>query len=680
MQIFLIGIALIATGVLLRALTVSLARRAEAAYPPPGAFVTVEGCHLHYIQQGNGPPVVLLHGSDGFWQDYARVLEVSTDDGYELIAFDRPGHGYSEAPPRDGGRLDTQVRLLHGALQAMGITRPVLAAHSWSTALALAYALTYPQHVRGLVLLSPWAYPTSDPPPRLLYVARFFGPLLSHLLLTLTPLKRWLVRVNVKQAFAPAPVPTDYERMARALWQRWPQQVDVFLEENADAWARFPTLSTLYPAIRTPIVVVTGDSDAVIQAEHHAYRLHHEVKSSELVVLPHAGHELPHTHPEAVRDAIQHCLSETVDTRVVRTPDVAENAAIARASELVLRYGWNAAAYQILNPDLEHWFAPDGEAVVGYARRFRVRVAVGAPVCEASRLAEMTEQFEQDAAQQGEKVCWFGAATRLQSALKDRPPHATIVVGAQPVWNPTHWPEIVQNNASLRAQIQRAGNKGVTVSEWIAARAVGNPTLQRCLDEWLEDHPFPTLHFMTKPVTLDRLKDRRLFVAEVGGTPVAFLVATPVPSRNGWLIEQIARGRAAPNGTSERLVDATMRTLAEDEYTYITLGLVPLTRRGRTPPVPGRLWLRLMLAWIRAHGRRFYNFEGLDAFKAKFRPDHWEPIFALTNERHVSLRSLLAIAAAFSEGPLLWTLMRAFWSATEQEVDRLRHRLTTKTE
>jgi hypothetical protein len=67
MQIFLIGIALIATGVLLRALTVSLARRAEAAYPPPGAFVTVEGCHLHYIQQGNGPPVVLLHGSDGFW-------------------------------------------------------------------------------------------------------------------------------------------------------------------------------------------------------------------------------------------------------------------------------------------------------------------------------------------------------------------------------------------------------------------------------------------------------------------------------------------------------------------------------------------------------------------------------------------------------------------------------------
>jgi phosphatidylglycerol lysyltransferase len=55
-----------------------------------------------------------------------------------------------------------------------------------------------------------------------------------------------------------------------------------------------------------------------------------------------------------------------------------------------------------------------------------------------------------------------------------------------------------------------------------------------------------------------------------------------------------------------------------------------------------------MLAWLRKHGQRFYNFDGLDAFKAKLRPDRWEPVFALANEPRVSLRTLYAIASAFS--------------------------------
>jgi phosphatidylglycerol lysyltransferase len=55
-----------------------------------------------------------------------------------------------------------------------------------------------------------------------------------------------------------------------------------------------------------------------------------------------------------------------------------------------------------------------------------------------------------------------------------------------------------------------------------------------------------------------------------------------------------------------------------------------------------------VLTWVRAHGRRFYNFAGLDAFKSKFRPQRWEAIYAISNEPKFSPRTLYAIGAAFA--------------------------------
>jgi phosphatidylglycerol lysyltransferase len=48
------------------------------------------------------------------------------------------------------------------------------------------------------------------------------------------------------------------------------------------------------------------------------------------------------------------------------------------------------------------------------------------------------------------------------------------------------------------------------------------------------------------------------------------------------------------------------------------------------------------------HGRRFYNFDGLDFFKSKLQPESWEPIYAVTRDRRLGLRDLYAIAGAFS--------------------------------
>lgn len=340
---------------------------------------------------------------------------------------------------------------------------------------------------------------------------------------------------------------------------------------------------------------------------------------------------------------------------------------VLRARALVLRHGWNATAYQLLNPGFALWFSAAGDAVVGYVRRAGVSVVAGAPVCAVERLRAVHHEFETSTMATGGRVCYFGAGHRLEEELRAEGRRSVVLLGAQPVWDPADFAGIVASHASLRAQLHRARNKGVRVVEWPAERAREEPGLARVLAEWLATRGLPPLSFLVEPDTLGRLFDRRVFVAERAGEPVGFAVASPVPARRGWLVEQIIRGRGAPNGSSELLVAHSMAAMAASGSPYATLGLAPLSRHAgvRSPPTPR--WLRLVLELVRAHGRRFYNFDGLDSFKAKLQPQRWEPIYAISGEARFSPRTLHAIAAAFSGGSPLALVARALGRAAAQE-------------
>lgn len=323
----------------------------------------------------------------------------------------------------------------------------------------------------------------------------------------------------------------------------------------------------------------------------------------------------------------------------------------ARARSLVLRHGWNATAYQILNPGIAYWFSASGDAVIGYVHYHGVYVVAGDPVCAAERLTSVVDEFEHETRANGSHVCFFGASERLTGALRADAARAVVILGGNPVWDPAAWASIVAHRASLRAQLHRAMNKHVTVTEWPAARARGHPDLWRCLREWGTTRGLPPMHFLVEPRTLERLDDRRVFVAErAGHGVVGFLLASPVPQRRGWLVEQLIRGREATNGSNELLIDAVMRTLATEGVAYATLGLSPLSRRANLDEAINPVWLRTVLSWVRAYGRRFYNFDGLDAFKAKLMPERWEPVYAIAADRRALPRTLFAIAAAFSGG------------------------------
>lgn len=350
------------------------------------------------------------------------------------------------------------------------------------------------------------------------------------------------------------------------------------------------------------------------------------------------------------------------------------NREVARARELVLAHGWNATSYQIVNPGIKLWFSAEGDAVIGYVLAQNTRVVGGAPVCRLDRLPAVIAEFERECAEDGERTLYFGAEGRLEGALRSSRDHSMVLLGAQPAWDPRGWDAIVARRASLRAQLNRARNKGVVVRERAVGASASDPALRRTLDEWLATRGLPALHFLVEPETLERMWDRRLFVAERGAEVVGFLVASPVPARNGWLVEQIVRGAAAPNGTNELLVDVAMRTLARDGATYVTLGLSPLSSHAFEVDGANPLWLRVLLGWVRAHGRRFYNFEGLDRFKSKFAPDRWEPVYAIYARPRFSLAALRAIAAAFTgESPEV-TLVRAVVRAVRTELGWMRER------
>lgn len=342
--------------------------------------------------------------------------------------------------------------------------------------------------------------------------------------------------------------------------------------------------------------------------------------------------------------------------------------------ELVWKYGWNSTTFQIINPGIKHWFSKKDDAVLGFVKSRKTRVVVGAPVCAKERLASVTEEFERESYQSGDRVCYFGAEKRLESLYKKDENHSLLLLGAQPAWSPQNWAGIVSSKSSLRAQFNRAKNKGVKVSEWTSERATDNAELIGCLKEWLETKGLPPLHFMVETETLSRLSGRRIFVSEKDNSVAGFVVASPVPQRNGWLIEQNVRGAYAPNGTAELQIDAAIRSLAESGADYVTLGLSPLSTHADVEMKNASPLIRLLFAWTRAHGKRFYNFNGLDNFKAKFQPEEWEPVYAISNERRFSLHTLHAVASAFCGGSVSLTILRAMWQAITTEVSWLQNR------
>jgi pimeloyl-ACP methyl ester carboxylesterase len=126
---------------------------------------------------------------------------------YRALAIDRPGFGYSEALAEKQASPVAQARALHGAAEALGLERPVLVAHSRGGAVALAYALDYPEDVAGVVTLAgaPYWHGEETPLYSRVLAMPIVGPLVAHT--AAVPLGGGAVRAGLDAAFAPEGTP-----------------------------------------------------------------------------------------------------------------------------------------------------------------------------------------------------------------------------------------------------------------------------------------------------------------------------------------------------------------------------------------------------------------------------------------------------------------------------------------
>lgn len=355
---------------------------------------------------------------------------------------------------------------------------------------------------------------------------------------------------------------------------------------------------------------------------------------------------------------------------VERTPEILE-----RAHALVMAHGWNTTSYQVLNPGFHYWFDPEGDAMAGVVPTRRVWVVGGAPVCAEQRLAAVSQRLEATAAAAGARVCYVAAQDRLEGIKRHDLGASRLHLGAEPCWDPRRWEGVLASHASVRAQVARSRNKGVEVVERRLGHADAAALLGEVQQEWLAGKGLPPLAFLTMPWLLDRLEDRRLFLATRADKVVAFAVLTPVPGRGGWLVEQVARRPSAPNGVGEQLVDAAFRQLAAEGVGFVSLGIVPLSRRADGPD-SAPWWLRGIFGWARAHSRRFYNFDGLDRFKAKLYPDDWLPVYALLTAPSPTPTLMWGVLEAVVGGPPMSFLASAGARAARTEWTRIRRKLS----
>ena len=324
--LLLAGIGLAASFLYVRAKT----RRAEAANPPRGHFVEVDGVRLHYIERGSGPTLVLLHGNGVLAEDFENsgLLDKAAEH-YHVIAFDRPGFGYSERPRSRVWTPQAQARLLHHALQEIGVDSAIVLGHSWGTLVALSMALEVPGFVRGLVLLSGYYFPSWRPDVPLASGPAI--PLLGDLMrYTVSPLAtRMLWRPLTKAVFAPLPVDPRFHRTPAWMMLR-PQQLRASAADSALMIPAAMALAKRYAELKVPAVVMAGTRDKIVDFSHNSERLGVRLPHGELELQPGVGHMIHYAQPDKVLAAIESIAAQAGET-LVRHNARAE--ALARASE-----------------------------------------------------------------------------------------------------------------------------------------------------------------------------------------------------------------------------------------------------------------------------------------------------------------------------------------------------------
>ena len=277
---------------------------AEARYPPKGQMIALGTGRVHAHVEGAGPDLVMIHGANGNLRDFTFGLSEALAAEFRVIAFDRPGLGWTDPIP-DHEDPRAQAAVLRAAAAELDVRNPLVLGHSYGGAVALAWALQSPDETAGLVILGGASH-------------EWEGSLGITQTLPATVLGRWVV-VPVVTAFAsrnrvdsalanvfdPQPVPEGYADHVGAGLSLRREQLVRNSEQVSSLKPFLREMQTDYGTLTLPIEVVHGDADRTVGLEIHGRRLAEDAPGAELTVLEGVGHMPQHVAQDAVIAAVR---------------------------------------------------------------------------------------------------------------------------------------------------------------------------------------------------------------------------------------------------------------------------------------------------------------------------------------------------------------------------------------
>jgi haloalkane dehalogenase len=115
---------------------------------------------VHYVDEGEGPVVLLLHGNPT-WSYLYRNIVKELRTSCRVVAPDYPGFGMSRAPSRYTFTPREHSEMISDLVAHLGLRELVLVVQDWGGPIGMRYATRNPKNVRGLVIMNTWAWPAS---------------------------------------------------------------------------------------------------------------------------------------------------------------------------------------------------------------------------------------------------------------------------------------------------------------------------------------------------------------------------------------------------------------------------------------------------------------------------------------------------------------------------------------
>ncbi|MEM7319862.1 MAG: alpha/beta hydrolase [Pseudomonadota bacterium] len=274
---------------------------AESIYPPQGQILSVNGADVHAVVMGEGPDVVLIHGSGGNTRDMTFALAPALAESYRVIVIDRPGLGFSAPLEASGDSISDQAEQLMLAARQLGADRPIVVGQSYGGSVALAWAVNHPDAVSALVPVAaasnPWTTPL-DPLYRITST-RTGAALVTPLISAFVP--ESYVSAAIAEIFAPQTVPVGYTAYVGSGLTLRRSSMRATGRQRAALLGEITALYPHYGEIVVPTEILHGTADDTVNISLHSEALERQIPGAVLTPLDGIGHMPQHS---AVPDVV----------------------------------------------------------------------------------------------------------------------------------------------------------------------------------------------------------------------------------------------------------------------------------------------------------------------------------------------------------------------------------------